>query len=328
MALTVVVRSGDAKTPPKVTFDAPRVVIGRGEGCEIRLPDPSVSHRHASIRQRGTEYIVLDEGSTNGTFVGPVRLSPQAPRVLKSGDLIRVGRIWLEIRMEQVLPTQNAAAATSEIALGLVAEALAAQGSPATVTVRVTDGPDAGRQLSLSESGKGHVLGRAQNADLVLTDDDASRRHFELTRRGSQLWVRDLGSKNGTSIDGVKLEGTKERVWPAGKPLEAGKNRFSYEDPVREALDDLERAVDERMADDDSVEPPNTQVSDAPPPSVGQAVASQRGAGPVVERPKAPVRAAPTPRAGWTTTDLAVALLAIGVLALSLLGLFWLFGGE
>ncbi|HMR74041.1 MAG TPA: FHA domain-containing protein, partial [Polyangiaceae bacterium] len=85
MALTIVIRSGDAKSPPKVTFDSPRVVGGRGEGCEVRLPDPSVSHRHASIRQRGTDYIVLDEGSTNGTFVGPVRLSPQAPRVLKSG---------------------------------------------------------------------------------------------------------------------------------------------------------------------------------------------------------------------------------------------------
>ena len=75
MALTVVVRSGDHPTPLKISLDAPRIVIGRGDGCEIRLPDPSVSHRHASIRQRGSDYVVVDEGSTNGTFVGPVRLS-------------------------------------------------------------------------------------------------------------------------------------------------------------------------------------------------------------------------------------------------------------
>ena len=85
MALTVVVRSGDLKSQATITFDAPRIVIGRGDGCEIRLPDPSVSHRHASIRQRGTDYVVIDEGSSNGTFVGPVRLSPQAPRVVRSG---------------------------------------------------------------------------------------------------------------------------------------------------------------------------------------------------------------------------------------------------
>src|SRR6187551_2095078 len=108
MALTVVVRSGDHPTPLKISLDAPRIVIGRGDGCEVRLPDASVSHRHASIRQRGADYIVLDEGSTNGTFVGPVRLSPQAPRVLINGDLIRIGRVWLEIVIEQVPPTQNA----------------------------------------------------------------------------------------------------------------------------------------------------------------------------------------------------------------------------
>src|SRR6188508_854174 len=119
MALTVVVRSGEGEPAPRITFDAPRIVIGRGDGRALRLPDPSVSHRHASIRQRGTDYIVLDEGSTNGTFVGPVRLSPQAPRVLVNGDLVRIGRVWLEIVIEQVPPTQNAPMATREMALAL-----------------------------------------------------------------------------------------------------------------------------------------------------------------------------------------------------------------
>src|SRR5262249_17440611 len=114
MALTIVVRSGDGKAPSRITFDARGAGIGRGEGCEVRLPDASVSHRHASIRQRGAEYIVLDEGSANGTFVGPVRLSPQAPRVLSDGDLVRVGRVWLEILIEAVPPTVNAPLATPD----------------------------------------------------------------------------------------------------------------------------------------------------------------------------------------------------------------------
>src|SRR6187200_238312 len=112
MALTVVIRSGDNPTPASITLDAPRIVIGRGEGCEIRLPDPSVSHRHASIRQRGTDYVVIDEGSTNGTFVGPMRLSPHAPRVVRSGELVRIGRIWLELTIEAVPVTDDAPMAT------------------------------------------------------------------------------------------------------------------------------------------------------------------------------------------------------------------------
>ena len=53
MAVTIVVLSADSDPLPSITFDAPRVVLGRGEGTDVRLPDPSVSHRHASLRQRG-----------------------------------------------------------------------------------------------------------------------------------------------------------------------------------------------------------------------------------------------------------------------------------
>src|ERR1700742_1287465 len=117
MPLTVVVRSGDLKSQATITFDAPRIVIGRGEGCEVRLPDPSVSHRHASLRQRGGEYVLVDEGSTNGTLLGAVRLPPQTPRAVRSGELFRVGRVWLEVRMEPAIVKGSTAAAAKELAL-------------------------------------------------------------------------------------------------------------------------------------------------------------------------------------------------------------------
>lgn len=331
MALTIVVRSGDAQSPPKVTFDSPRIVIGRGEGCDVRLPDPSVSHRHASIRQRGAEYIVVDEGSTNGTFVGPVRLSAQAPRVIRSGDLLRVGRIWLELSVEHVVPTANPNLATKEIALALVAEALAAQGEPAGAKVRVVEGPDVGRELVIAEMGRPYVLGRGQDVDLTLDDADASRRHLEIIRRGGRLLVRELGSKNGSQLGEQKLETGKEVVWPANVPLTVGANRLDYEDQVGEALRELERAADERMRDDDSVDPPNT-TADEPAASDDesslsrQAIADQLDSAPapVATVPKRKKPAAPPPQ-GWTLTDVVVALIALAVLGLSIVGLLWLF---
>src|SRR6185436_1425062 len=217
MAVTLVVRSGENRSPPRITLDAPRIVVGRGDGCEVRLPDPSVSHRHASIRQRGAEYIVLDEGSTNGTFVGPVRLAPQAPRVVRSGELVRIGRIWLELTVESVPPTDDAQLATREIALSLVSSALAAQGEAAAAKVIVKTGPDAGQELGLAELGRAYVIGRGQGLDLTLTDVDASRRHVEVGRRGASLWVKDLGSKNGALLAGNPLPRNKETVWPRGK---------------------------------------------------------------------------------------------------------------
>src|SRR6185436_11488308 len=106
-----------------LTFDSPRLVIGRGEGADFRLPDPSVSHRHATLRARGAEYVLIDENSTNGTFLGRVMLAAQSPRVVRSGELVRVGRVWLEVRIEAALPT-SAPPAARRLAIELVSRSL------------------------------------------------------------------------------------------------------------------------------------------------------------------------------------------------------------
>lgn len=135
MALTIVVLASEAEdgSTPSISLDAPRIVIGRGDGCEVRLPDPSVSQRHASIRQRGAEYTLVDEGSLNGTWIGRRQLSPRAPDPLRDGDRVRVGRVWLEIRIGPALPVSaSPAAAARELALALVERGLLAQGEAPT----------------------------------------------------------------------------------------------------------------------------------------------------------------------------------------------------
>jgi len=332
MALTIVVRSNASGSAPGISFDAPRIVIGRGASCEVRLPDPSVSQRHASVRQRGTEYIVVDEGSTNGTFVGPVRLSPQAPRVLRSGDLIRVGRIWLEVRLEPAPAAHNPQAATRELALSLVQQALAADGEAAGARIEVVRGPDTGAKLELGEFERPYVIGRGKTCDLPLTDDDASRRHVELVRRGAQVLVRDLGSKNGTTLAEVALLRDKPAPWAAGAVLGIGSSRLVFHDPVSEALFELEQMADEHMRDDESVDPPKVDDGDGS----GGVEADARAAAAAKVGPSgssgAPVAAPPVRRRraakggrGWNGTDVLVVLLALAVLGLSLAGLYWLF---
>ncbi|HEY3256539.1 MAG TPA: FHA domain-containing protein [Polyangiaceae bacterium] len=325
MALTVVVRSGDLKSQATITFDAPRIVIGRGEGCEIRLPDPSVSHRHASIRQRGTDYVVVDEGSSNGTFVGPVRLSPQAPRVVRSGDLIRVGRIWLELTSAQVLPTQNQGLITKEIALALVASSLAAEGEPSAPRLFVIAGPDIGKELMVAEFERVYSIGRAANADLVLSDDDASRRHVEVMRRGTQLLVRDLGSKNGATLSGVRLEPKRDTPWPPHSVLALGSSQFAFEDPVLAALAEIEAGRDEQMQAGDSIDPPNVETDEPLPKHAPSAqVESSLDAAPLAQVPTRAPKPAKKAQ-GFRAVDAVVALLALIVLGLSILGLTWLF---
>lgn len=316
MALCVVIRSGEATSPPTITFDAPRIVVGRGEGCDVRLPDLSVSLRHASFRQRGGDYLVVDEGSTNGTFVGSVRLPPQTPRLLRSGDTLRFGRVWLEVKLEAAAPTQQPALATKEIALGLVASALAAEGEAATVRVRVESGPDAGRELELLDFDRDYVVGRGPGAALPLTDPDVSRRHLELRRRGDRVLVRDVDSKNGATLDGEPIAKDRPTGWRRGAILTVGATRLALEDPLAAALGELERASDERLAEDEF-----------PPPAPKRATATPiPAAAPLEPAPRARSPGPRRRRRGWQWSDTVVSLLALAVLGASLLGLYWLLG--
>jgi diguanylate cyclase (GGDEF)-like protein len=65
------------------------LVIGRGDDCDIRLTDHSVSRKHARIEPTAEGYFVTDQNSTNGTFVNDKQL--ENPRLLQDGDYLRVG---------------------------------------------------------------------------------------------------------------------------------------------------------------------------------------------------------------------------------------------
>jgi pSer/pThr/pTyr-binding forkhead associated (FHA) protein len=75
--------------------DAP-VLIGRGTDAAIRLDDDYVSTRHARIAASGDQWFVEDLGSTNGTYIGTVRISQ--PTTLTLGTQVRIGKTILELR--------------------------------------------------------------------------------------------------------------------------------------------------------------------------------------------------------------------------------------
>jgi pSer/pThr/pTyr-binding forkhead associated (FHA) protein len=320
MAVTIVVLSGGELADLSVTLDAPRLVLGRGEGCDVRLPDGSVSHRHASIRQRGGEHVLLDENSTNGTFMDRVRLPPQTPRALRSGERVRLGRVWLEIRFEPAMVKGSTAAAAKELALSLVARGMRAQGEEPGPCLTVLEGPGAGATLVLADPGRSYVIGRAPDADLRIDHDTLSRRHAQVRRRGDALLVEDMGSGGGTWLDGEPL--VRETPWKVGQVLEIGRARqkIGFDHPAAEALAELERSPDERMPDGEVPEPSFTPT---PPPAAGSPAPEATPAS-----ARAQVEAAPAPKiqpGGWSAVDSLVALLALGVLAAALVA-FWFLG--
>jgi pSer/pThr/pTyr-binding forkhead associated (FHA) protein len=53
------------------------------------------------------------------------------------------------------------------------------------------------------------AVGRDDTADVPIPDDTLSRRHFLIWREGEEFMVKDLGSQNGTWVDGQRAQGTK-----------------------------------------------------------------------------------------------------------------------
>jgi putative serine protease PepD len=89
------------------------------------------------------------------------------------------------------------------------------------VWLEVLSGEDAGRVLEVDRP---LVLGRVQGAGLVIRDARASRRHAELTPADGGLRLRDLGSANGTLVDGAPA---REALLHGGEELVIGAVRIA-----------------------------------------------------------------------------------------------------
>jgi hypothetical protein len=71
--------------------------IGRSKDCDIQLPDPNISRKHAEVRQEGAAYWAIDLDSTNGMEVNGRRLKRAK---LRQGDRITLGSTELVFRRE------------------------------------------------------------------------------------------------------------------------------------------------------------------------------------------------------------------------------------
>ena len=72
-----------------------KTTIGRMEDNTFQIAEPSVSSHHCEVLRRGSDIVVKDLNSTNGTFIAGEKISES---VLKPGQILRLGQI--EMRLE------------------------------------------------------------------------------------------------------------------------------------------------------------------------------------------------------------------------------------
>lgn len=74
---------------------AEKTTIGRIEENTFQVPDASVSSRHCEVLLRGSDVVVKDLNSTNGTYIEGQQISGEA--VLKPGQILRLGQIQMRL---------------------------------------------------------------------------------------------------------------------------------------------------------------------------------------------------------------------------------------
>jgi hypothetical protein len=90
----VVVQSPTLTEGDEHAVNSQPITIGRSSSNELELRgDRFASARHARVESRRDGVWVVDDGSTNGTYVNGVRL--EQPRLLSPGDVVRVGETHL-----------------------------------------------------------------------------------------------------------------------------------------------------------------------------------------------------------------------------------------
>jgi Protein of unknown function (DUF3662)/FHA domain len=82
-----------------------------------------------------------------------------------------------------------------------------------------------GKRLVIGPTGA--ILGRSRQCDVVVNDPNVSRQHAEIRPRGGSWVLHDLGSTNGSSLNGRRIEGPE--VLKRGDEIELGTSSLTFE---------------------------------------------------------------------------------------------------
>lgn len=147
------------------------------------------------------DYISKKANDQNFTLVGSAQVE------LEVDDELAPGEMRIHARMEEGQQGEGAEEVLDEGRDTLVfAPVNVPNNQPVQAAYRliIISGPDSGRSFFI-RPGK-QILGRQPACDFVLTDEQVSRRHCQLEESHERILLIDLGSRNGTLVNGKKVE--------------------------------------------------------------------------------------------------------------------------
>lgn len=191
--------------------------IGRQDGNTIVLDDGRLSRQHARIDLAPGGLTITDLGSANGTRLNGQRISGTQP--LRPGDRVQLGETTIVV--EGGPPTADVGGSSvSDHAGGDTVSDSPPGGSTPRLVVQST-----GRSFPLDRPSL--IIGRQPGIEITLEDTQASRQHARFDVHGDQITITDLGSANGTRVNGTPI--TVPTVLRDGDILQIGTSLLRIE---------------------------------------------------------------------------------------------------
>lgn len=199
------------------------LTIGRGTQNDLVVNDIAASRFHCKFIPENGGLTLVDLDSTNGTFLNSDRLV--GSHLIQDGDKLRIGEMVFEI---EVFPPQPPVEAPTEGSKELAFEEtyiVPAQVDSPWLTVSSS----LGRGTIILLDKKRMQIGRASRNkqwDIDLVDRAISRPHAEINQQGDQWILTDLGSVNGSFLNGKQV--TDPQVLQDGDALGFGDTILIY----------------------------------------------------------------------------------------------------
>jgi hypothetical protein len=194
--------------------------IGSAATAKVRLPAEVALGEHVRVDAAGWRAI------------GEVRVAgqPATGGAIGDGVVLELGRYRVAIAPAPAGAIAASPQRTASLARELVRSLLGADSAPQLTVER---GPIAGASRALAPPESTLVIGRGDEAGWVIADDDLSRTHTEIRRGWDGARISDLGSKNGTKLDGARVTDAELHD---GSLIELGNLALRFRDPAERHL--------------------------------------------------------------------------------------------
>lgn len=230
-------------------------IVGR-ENCDILLMESTVSRRHAQVILEDGKVTVTDLGSTNGTEVDGGRLTPNMPAPLSPGGTVKFGNATLTFSAgAEALASAPAAPAEVTVVVGAAPAAISDQtlvGAPDAALAEAAEEPaeepatapptqaqhgavgylhpasPSGVEIAV-RSGT-FTIGRRAGNDIVIADDPyISGAHAMIQCDDNGVSITDVGSTNGTTVNGARLQPNARQLLVDGDEVTFGQTSYRFE---------------------------------------------------------------------------------------------------